>query len=387
MDYKGVLSALDGLSKRGINFGLERTRALLDGLGSPDKKLKIVHIAGTNGKGSTAEYVGNVLTAAGKKTGIFTSPEVYGYLAQFRIDGENISKELFCEGFSRALDLAETAYGEATRFEVETAAALYCFYLAGCGYAVVECGLGGRYDATNAISGKEIALITSISLEHTAVLGGDIPSICSHKAGIIKNCPAIISGCVKGEAREYFKRLGADFAEKLDLSGYNVNLSEAQAYNAGLAAAAARALKIDENAIYSGVCNAKPAGRVEVIRRGATYILDGAHNPEAFAPLCEYLKNIEKDNLTVIFGCLADKDIGGNLRALSEVADCIIAVECPSPRALPLEKTLEECKKYFRYCGSAPSVAEAIIKTETAFVAVCGSFTLLKEAKNWIEKE
>lgn len=381
MDYNGVLSALDGLSKRGMNFGLERTRALLDGLGSPDKKLKIIHIAGTNGKGSTAEYITKILISAGRRVGTFTSPQVYGYFSQFRIDGKNISKELFTDGFSKALDLSQTPYGGATRFEAETAAALFCFYLAGCEYAVVECGLGGRYDATNAVLNKEIALITSISLEHTAVLGNDILSICNHKAGIIKNCPAIVSGCVKGEARKYFESIGASFADKF--LGIKC---EAQAYNAGLAAAAARALKIDENAIYSGVNSAKPEGRGQIIKKGATYILDGAHNPEAFSPLCEYLEDIEKKNLTVIFGCLADKDIGGNLTALSRVADRIIAVECPSPRALPLEKTAEECRKYFKYVASANSVSEALNMTDTAFVAVCGSFTLLKEALSWIEK-
>ena len=384
MNLQEVLSALDGLSKRGMDFGLRRTRALLNALGSPDRKLKIIHIAGSNGKGSTAEFLTRILIAAGKKTGTFTSPEVYGYFSQFRIDGEDIGKNLFIKAFERALSLADGA----TRFEVETAAALYAFALAGCEYAVVECGLGGLYDATNAVSQKEIALITSVSLEHTAVLGDTVADICRHKAGIINNCPAIVSGCVYGEARQFFKDLGVEFAQK-----YASGEGELQAvgcmqpYNAGLAAAAARKLGIAESTIYSGVKSANPQGRIEVIRRGATYILDGAHNPEAFIPLCEYLKNIEKDNLTLVYGCLADKDIAGNLKLLSQVACGIVAVECKSPRAMPLEKTLQECKKYFKYVGAASSVEEALICSRTAFVAVCGSFTLLKEAKNWIEKE
>ena len=160
-----------------------------------------------------------------------------------------------------------------------------------------------------------------------------------------------------------------------------------QPYNAGLAAAAARKLGIAESAIYSGVNAAEPKGRIEIIKRGAAYILDGAHNPEAFKPLCEYLKDIGRDDLTLVYGCLADKDIEGNLKLLSRVADRIVAVECDSPRALPLEKTLKECKKYFRYAGAANSVEEALLCSRTAFVTVCGSFTLLKEAKKWIEKE
>ncbi len=388
MNLKDVLTALDGLSKRGMNFGLERTRALLNGLGSPDKQLKIIHIAGSNGKGSTAEFLTRILIAAGKKTGSFTSPEVYGYFSQFRIDGEDIGQDLFTKAFGRAVSVAGGAYGQATRFEVETAAALYAFALVGCEYAVVECGLGGLYDATNAIAQKELALITSVSLEHTAVLGDTIEDICRHKAGIIKNCPAIVSGCVTGEARLFFKELGAEFAEKARLNEYKLKAAGCmQPYNAGLAAAAARKLGIAESAIYSGVNAAEPKGRIEVIKRGATYILDGAHNPEAFNPLCGYLKDIGRDDLTLVYGCLADKDIEGNLKLLSRVTDSIVAVECHSPRALPLEKTLKECKKYFRYAGAANSVEEALLCSHTAFVAVCGSFTLLKEAKNWIEKE
>ena len=158
MTYDEVLSTVFSLSGRGMDFGTERTRKILNALDCPDKKLKIIHIAGTNGKGSVAEYITRILIAAGKKVGTFTSPAVFDYLEQFRINGEPIDKELYARAFGQA---AKCANG-ATQFEVETAGALYAFALAGCEYAVVECGLGGTYDATNAIFRKEVAVIASI---------------------------------------------------------------------------------------------------------------------------------------------------------------------------------------------------------------------------------
>lgn len=380
MDYNGVCAALDALSPRGMDFGLERTRKLLQGLENPDKKLKIIHIAGTNGKGSTAEFITQILLAAGKSVGTFTSPAVYGYLGEFRVNGGEISKELFAEALEKTLALADGA----TRFEVETAGALYAFVLAGCEYAVVECGLGGAYDATNAISQKEVALITSISLEHTAVLGNTVEEICAHKAGIINNCPAVVSSYQCEKARAYFEKLGVNFAGKYE--GEITAEGCLQPYNAGLAAAAARLLKIDETAIYSGVKRALPRGRLQVFKRGATYILDGAHNPAAFVPLCGFLEKFGKKDITVIYGCLGDKDINGNLKALSEVCERIVAVECKSPRALPLDKTVRACEKYFKFVTAAKSVSAALDGAETSVAAVCGSFTLLEEAREWIEK-
>lgn len=380
-DFYTVCAALDALSKRGMDFGLERTRRLLDGLSSPDEKLKIIHIAGSNGKGSVAEFMTQILIAAGKRVGTFTSPAVYSYLGQFRIDGREIDKKLFTEAFKAVLSVADGA----TRFEAEAAGALYAFYLAGCEYAVVECGLGGRYDATNAIKKKEIALITSVSLEHTAVLGSTIEQICAHKAGIIKDCPALVSAYQCDAAREYFGKLGLSFAKSYDgeirARGY------LQPYNAGLAAEAARILKIDENAIYSGVKRAQPEGRLDFFEVGkVTYILDGAHNPAAFLPLNELLNERDYGPITFIFGCLADKDIDGNLTAITGFSDDIIAVKCPGPRARSLGDTEKACRKYFKNVKTAQSVEEALDTANARTVVVCGSFTLLKGAKEWIEK-
>lgn len=359
-----------------IRFGTAVTRKILDSLDSPDDSLKIIHIAGTNGKGSTAEFFTQILIAAGKKVGTFTSPAVYDFYDQFGIDGKPLSAEVAEKYFERALHAAEGL--GATDFEIQTAGVLLAFKEEGCEWAVIECGMGGKSDATNAINKKELAVITSISLEHTAYLGNTIEEICAQKAGIIKNCPVVVNDCQPTAAKKYFENLGVRFAE---------TAGNLQTCNAATAAEGARILGIPKEAIREGIKNAKPRGRVEKFSaNGRDYILDGAHNPAAFKPLTQTLAILPRSSVTVIFGCLKDKDIEGSLAALSGVSERIIAVECDSPRKMPLGEIERHCKKYFGNVSTAKSVSEALEKASTKTVVVCGSFTLLKEAKLWIEK-
>ncbi len=392
-------SRLKDLKKRGMKFGTAVTRAILDRLGSPDEKLKIVHIAGTNGKGSVAEFMTEILVAAGMRTGTFTSPQIYDYNDMFRVDGSPIADNILC-GYLEEAAAAAGGTG-ATSFEVETAAALLAFRKQGCGYAVIECGMGGRDDATNAVLKKEVAVITSVSLEHTAYLGGTVTEICEKKSGIAKNCPVVIHPLQSEEGMAYLSRLGgAVVADMPVCAGDNTfmykgklfQLSAAgceQPANAACAIEAARLLGIDEGAICSGIKNAVPRGRLEIVKKGGrTYILDGAHNPAAFGPLKNLLERggLPKDK-TIIYGCLSDKDIDGCLSEIAGKADKIIAVKPGSPRAMDIEKITSACKKYFADCGRAESVSAALSSADSAAVAVCGSFTILKEAKQWIEKE
>lgn len=371
-------------------FSTQPTRKILDGLGSPDTKLKIIHIAGTNGKGSTAEFFTRILIAAGKKTGTFTSPEVYSFYDQFKIDGRELSPEVY----KKYRKQAERVSDNASEFEIQTATAISAFAGAGCEWAVIECGMGGLNDATNAIINKELAVITSISLEHTAFLGKTLNEICAQKAGIIKDCPAVINAHQNEEVREFFK--GYKFADEIEgifdggfiYGGKKFALKAdgiLQPHNAACAIEGARMLGIDENAICEGVKNCFPRGRMEKFKvNGREYILDGAHNPAAFEPLKEYL--LSRDcKRTVIFGCLNDKDIDGNLSQI--VANEIIAVACPGPRARTLEDTFAHCRKQFgNRARKAESVTEALSAADGEIVAVCGSFTLLREAYTWIEK-
>ncbi len=359
-----------------IHPGTYVTRSILNNLGSPDDSLKIIHIAGTNGKGSTAEYFKQILIAAGKKVGTFTSPAVYDFYDQFAIDGQPLPAEVVEKYFERALTAAEDL--GATDFEIQTAGVLLAFREEGCEWAVIECGMGGLNDATNAINKKELAVITSISLEHTQYLGNTIEEICAQKAGIINNCPVVVNDFQPDEARKYFGNLGVRFAE---------GTGDLQQYNAATAAEGAKILGIPEDAIREGINNAKPAGRVEKITAdGRDYILDGAPNPAAFEPLSQAHGSLSRSEITLIFGCLKDKNLDDNIAMLAGLADSIIAVKCQSPRARSVEETAEACRKYFVSVSAAQSVTEALDLASTKTVVVCGSFTLLKEAKLWIEK-
>lgn len=359
-----------------IHPGTAVTRKILDNLGSPDAALKIIHIAGTNGKGSTAEFFTQILIAAGKRTGTYTSPAVYDYYDQFRINGEIIPPSDTEKYFSAARIAAEGL--GATDFEIQTAGVIYAFARESCEYAVIECGMGGLNDATNAVRDKALAVISSVALEHTAYLGDTIEQICVQKAGIIKNCPAVVNAYQPPEAKSYFERLGVSFAEAE---------GGVQAYNAATAAVGARMLGIDGRAVSQGLSKARLRGRTEVVAAlGRKYILDGAHNPAAFVPLKKFLDGVDGEKI-IIFGCLADKDISGCLEALAGAADKIIAVKCRSPRARSLGETAAACKKYFKRVASAESVSAALDSVVAGTAVVCGSFTLLKEAKEWIEKK
>lgn len=399
-----AINAVAQLYKRGIKTGTERTRAILNELDSPDNDLKIIHVAGTNGKGSVTEYLTQILIAAGKTVGTFQSPAVYDYFGQFRINGLPIAEEELEKAFKKVIAPAEK-YG-ATGFEAETAGAILAFKNAGVEYAVIECGMGGLNDATNAVAKKELAVITSIGLEHTAYLGNTIEEICAQKAGIIKDCPAVVSALQTDETKAYFGGKGAIFADKpieiikSDLNGqsflygnygfFTQMAGDVQPYNAACAIEAARLLKIEHGAIYTGIKAAKLPARAEVLRaNGTTYLLDGAHNPPALRELARLLKRSFKPEQTaIIFGCLADKDVCGNVSALAGTAEKIIAVHPQNPRGMDLEKIFSACTKYFKNAVSAADIPAAI-QCAAGFknTVICGTFTTLPEAKRWIEKE
>ena len=399
--YPDIIEIIKKYEVKGSKYGLDRTRELLKLFGNPDKKLKIVQIAGSNGKGSIAAYITNILLASGYKTGTFTSPEVYSYAEKFLFDGkiaEDFIKYYLSEVYSASLELED----KPTAFEIETVAALSAFAAAGCEYAVVECGLGGRDDATNAISQKSLAVLSSVSLEHTAILGNTVEEICANKAGIIRDCPVVISALQSKEGRAYLSRYTKEFAgDGLEITSrtpegqtfkykgaeYFIRLfGDAQCYNAAVAIEAARALRIGNCKIITGLALTRLAGRCEVIEKnGTTYILDGAHNPAAFSPLLDLTGGMQGGK-TLVFGCLSDKDVNKEAELLSPAFNQIITFSPDSYRAMESGKISNAFSNAGANVTTVASVSEALDAAKEKTVAICGSFTVLKEAKKWIEK-
>ena len=399
--YPDIIEIIKNYEVKGSKYGLERTRELLKIFGNPDNKLKIIHIAGSNGKGSIAAFITNILVASGYKTGTFLSPEVYSYYEKFLFDGkpaEEFIKYYLSEVYSASLGLEDCP----TAFEIETVAALTAFAAAGCEYAVVECGLGGRDDATNAISKKRLAVISSVSLEHTAILGNTVEAICENKAGIINNCPVVISALQSGEGRAFLSRYTKAFAgDGLEITSRTVEgqtfkykgceyfirmFGRAQCYNAAVAAEAARALNIGNCKVIAALALTRLPGRCERIsKKGVTYILDGAHNPAAFLPLLDLLSSAEGEK-SLVFGCLSDKDVFKAAELLAKHFKEIFIFSTDSYRAMDRNKIYEAFKAACAEVIRVESVVEALEKAKCKTVAICGSFTVLKEAKQWIEK-
>ena len=359
---------------KGSKYGPERTRALLDACGSPDKKLKIVHIAGSNGKGSTAAYITNILLAAGRRVGTFTSPAVFDYAEKFLLDGKLPEDAALRRCLGEVYDISLTFEDRPTAFEIETVAALRLFADSGREYAVVECGLGGLEDATNAISHKEVAVITSVSLEHTAILGNRIEDLGVKFAG------DDISDIRSADGGQSFTCGGRKYFISM--------LGRAQCYNAATAAEACRMLGLDEEAIAEGLARTRLDGRVQIIKkRGTTYILDGSHNPDSFGPLTDVLRGTEGAK-TLVFSCLSDKDVNAAADILSPYFDRVVLFTSPSYRKMALDGIYAAFSRKTDNIICAEDTASALEAAQgDKVVVLCGSFTVLKEGKQWIEKE
>lgn len=400
--YSDITEVLKRYGAKGSKFGLSRTRALLGAFGNPDRKMKIVHIAGSNGKGSIAAYIAAILKEAGEKVGSFTSPEVYSYFDKFKINETPADEKKLRAVLSETYDKAQTFSDKPTAFEIETVAAFVLFASEGCTYAVVECGLGGRDDATNAINKKEVAVFGSVSLEHTAILGSTVREICEVKAGIIKNCPAVFSALQEKEGREYFLSVGATPAGdglkviKEDEEGqtflykgkeYRISMhGAAQCYNAATAIEAALLLGVEQPVTERAISSVRLAGRCErIVKGGVTFVLDGAHNPAAFSPLCDLLR-ITSGDKSLAFGCLSDKDVESAAEILSPYFKEIAVFQPESYRAMDIERIYSAFSGKVNTIKKVGSVVGALEILNAKTVVVCGSFTILREAKSWIEK-
>ena len=398
-------SAIDKIhefQRFGSILGLERMNSLLKLLGNPQDELKIIHVAGTNGKGSTCRYIYSVLQAAGYKTGLYTSPFLEVFNERIELDGRYITDEDLAAYTDRVLDCAEkmVARGEhsPTEFEVVTAIAFLYFKEKGCDYAVMEVGLGGRGDSTNVCRSPLISVITSISYDHTDRLGNTLAEIAAEKAGIIKEgCPVVTSAeadealkVIEDKASElgcmYFETRHIPYtvkAQGLAGSTFDVNIQgvsfdnleismpgEHQIKNAICALSALNILEergnvnLHRDAVYRGLKAARQTGRFEVM--SAKYekpivIIDGAHNPDGAAALRravnEYLPG---KKILMVTGMLADKDTESILREFTSITDTFIATEPDNPRKLDAESLKTEIQALGASCESIHDCRAAV---------------------------
>ena len=384
MTYNEAVEKINSLLVFGAKPGLERISELIQRLGSPDKQLKFVHIAGTNGKGSTCALLANTLTQAGYRTGMFISPYVLEFRERFQIDGKMIPEQELAETVELIYPVVEQMKAEGkiiTEFELVFAVAVVWYAKKKCDVVVLETGLGGRFDATNIIDTPLVSVITSVSLDHTAILGDTYEKIAAEKCGIIKENGITVA---YGEQQGRVLDVISDFAQKKNNILYVANPDSVQKISSNLhglkfvftndimgtirltipfigehqlknAAAAlytisalrTRGLTISDTAVQNGFAKAFFPARLELIAENPIVLLDGAHNPGGAAALAaalsEYLNGRKK---TAIVGMLADKDIETVLWELVPLFENVITVEPHNPRALSSSELAALVRKY-----------------------------------------
>lgn len=415
MDYKEALEYIDGVQWFGSRPGLERVGELLEKLGRPQDKLKYIHIAGTNGKGSCAAMLASVMKAAGYRTGLFTSPYLFRFNERMQINGREIEDETLAALIGRIKPLAEAMEDHPTEFELMTAAALLWYAEERCDIVVLEVGLGGRLDATNIIAAPEAAVIMNIGLDHTAVLGDTVEKIAVEKAGIIKpGCGCVLypqSESVEAVIGKKCREMGAPL-RKAELSqiksefdsldgqvfsykgdGYALPLLGAhQLRNAAVVLETVALLrekgwKLEQEDVEHGLYAVSWPARFEIVHEEPYFVVDGGHNPQCAQTVAENLENYFKDYRRVLLlGVLADKDYDSLTAALAEKADEFICVAPNSDRALPAEQLAEHLKKYGKpvtACGSIKDGVSAALEAagKDGMVCAVGSLYMAGEIR------
>lgn len=330
MALSARLAELSARAKFGMTLGLDRVRSALAEMGDPHEHLAVAHVAGSNGKGSTSAMIEAIARASGLRTGLYTSPHLARFAERIRIDGREIEDDPFEDAIAKAL---RAAGGELTFFEALTVAAFEAFRAADVDLAVLEVGLGGRLDATNVIERPLACAITSISLEHTAVLGDTIDAIAREKAGILKRGSPYVLGRLPAEAAlaidEVAARVGAGPKWMTPIAPVDVALrGEHQRWNAAVASAMAEMLAEQfpelPKAIRRGLAEVRWPGRFEKVKLGdgVTIVFDGAHNDEGVQALVRAFEadGNAPEGTTLVFGALADKGFRPMLEALAPLA-------------------------------------------------------------------
>jgi dihydrofolate synthase/folylpolyglutamate synthase len=379
--YKEALAWLYSLQRFGIKLGLENTRRLLDECCSgvcvkrPAPAAasactpKVIHVAGTNGKGSVCAMIDSICRTQGYRTGLFTSPHLVTFRERIRINGEMVSEDSVGNGLTKIRNLIADWDPHPTFFEVTTALALKCFSEAKLDFVVLETGIGGRLDATNAIQ-SDVSVITQIEFDHKEWLGNTLAEIATEKAGIIKSRIPVVAAVQRPEAEKVIRVRAADCEAPLQFVNESYDgspialVGHHQQQNASVAIAALSAAKIevDDSAIKRGLAVVDWPARFQ--KWNERTIIDGAHNPGAARMLAETWREIFGDQkATLILAILSDKDLRGICKALASIADSLILPRIRSARAAApeeLAKVLSKITPPLPY-SIAPTVGEAVM--------------------------
>ena len=422
--YQETIDYLYALQKHGVKLALANSLQLMERMGRPHEMFRSVHIAGTNGKGSTAVFIAQVLMAAGYRVGLYTSPHLVSFTERIRINGVSISEDDVVRLTRRVRDSYQNENAEQrlnpTFFEVTTTVAFTYFAEAGIDIAVIETGMGGRLDSTNVIT-PLVTVITNIDIEHTEYLGASIEQIAGEKAGIIKSGVPVIFGTKQPEATAVIEKeallkgcraaqLGRDFYSiatgavlepAFDYHGLKSNypgmqlqmIGRHQIDNACLAIAALECLRdagiaVNEEALRRGISLARWEGRMERVARKPDLYLDGAHNPASAKKLASVIRELAPlyMNIALVIGILGDKDYHNILAELVPLASRIIVTKPQYARALDAAVLAAEVRKFHDNVIIMESVPDAVRRmtvesAEDDLIVVTGSLYVVGDAR------
>jgi dihydrofolate synthase / folylpolyglutamate synthase len=428
MDYAETVSYLDELAGSGIKLGLDPMRRLLDALGSPQDAVPAIHIAGSNGKGSTAAFLSSILTEAGYHVGLYTSPHLVHVEERIAVDRQPISRDAFAAAATHVrhrvdrLLAARTLDRPPTYFELVTAMAFHVFQKEGCDFQVVEVGMGGRLDATNVFERPLACIVTRIDLEHSEHLGPTLEAIAAEKAGIARRGTPVLTFERRPESlaaiQDVVRRAGGtviDVAKETQSSTDglgNVTLrvgratfhelpvplpGDHQVENLALALRTVeilggRGFSVNQDQVQMGVGETRWPGRLEVVRTNPTVLLDGAHNPAGARALAAYLESLGRDGrLYLVFGAMKDKDIRGMMEPILTRATKVFVTRAAIDRAAEPEALAEQARKFHGDVTPVATPGEALraalgLATPQDTVLVTGSLLLVGDVKRLLEE-
>lgn len=424
MDYIEALNYINDKNKFGSRLGLDIIGRLLELLGEPHLDMNYIHVGGTNGKGSTSSYIATTLEEAGYKVGLFTSPYLERFNERISINGKDIPNERLAGITEKVKEKVEImlkeGYEHPTTFEIVTTIAFVYFKEENVDYIVLEVGLGGRADSTNIIRNSLASVITTIDYDHIDILGDTLDKIAYEKAGIIKDKGLVISYPQKEEALEVLKQIAHEKdARFMDYPMENIKireisefggvfdfefkdktykdikismLGEYQIYNAALALVTLLELRdedlisITDDEIRKGFSKTKWKGRLEVLRRNPTFLIDGGHNLQGVKTLAEGLKMFKYNRLILGIGILKDKDVEHMVEILAPLADEVIITEVDMPRKMEAESLEKIVKKQNDSTRVEKDIEKAINKafelaSEEDLIVFAGSLYLIGDVR------